>query len=207
MASLYDRFILPRFLGCACSSPPVMKQRAKVVPLAAGRVLELGIGMGLNLALYDPDRVSMVVGIDPAAPLRALAEAAPRDPRLQVRVEHGTAEALPFEDASFDTVVCTFTLCSVDGPSGALAEARRVLKPGGTFLFCEHGLAPDPAVAKWQRRVEPIWKRLAGGCRLTRPVGSAIAAAGFRLERLETMYVPNTPKIAAWNEWGAATLV
>src|SRR4051794_40598962 len=112
MASLYDRYILPKFLGCACSSPPVMKQRAKVVPHAVGRVLELGIGMGLNLALYDPDKVSLVVGVDPAAPLRALAQAAPRDPRLQVQVEDGAAEALPFDDASFDTVVCTFTLCS-----------------------------------------------------------------------------------------------
>jgi len=102
-------------------------------------------------------------------------------------------------------VVCTFTLCSVHTPRAALDEARRVLKPGGRFLFCEHGLAPDADVAKWQRRVEPIWKRLAGGCRLTRPVASAIADAGFALERVETMYVPGTPRIAGWNEWGSAS--
>jgi SAM-dependent methyltransferase len=117
----------------------------------------------------------------------------------------GPAEALPFEDKSFDTVVCTFTLCSVHTPAAALAEARRVLRPSGALLFCEHGLSPDPGVAKWQRRIEPIWKRIAGGCHLTRPVAGAIAAAGFRLQDVETMYVPNTPKIAAWNEWGAAT--
>ena len=205
MDSLYDRFVLPKLLACACSSSPVMKQRAKIVPQAQGRVLELGIGLGLNLALYDPAKVESVTGVDPAPQLRAAAEAAPRDPRLKVRVEDGTAEALPFEDRSFDTVLCTFTLCSVHTPAGALAEARRVLKPGGAFLFCEHGLAPDPGVAKWQRRIEPIWKRLAGGCHLTRPVASAIQAAGFKLGRVDTMYIPSTPRFAGWSEWGAAT--
>jgi len=204
MTSLYDRFVLPKLLACACSSPPMMKQRAKIVPQAQGRVLELGIGLGLNLGFYDPDKVSSVIGVDPAAKLRAAAEAAPRDPRLAVSVEDGTAEALPFEAASFDTVVCTFTLCSVHGPAQALAEARRVLKPAGRLLFCEHGLAPDPGVARWQRRVEPIWKRIAGGCHLTRPVASAIAAAGFKLQRVDSMYVPRTPRFAGWNEWGAA---
>ena len=204
MASLYDRWILPKLLSCACSSPAIMKQREKIVPKAEGRVLELGIGMGLNLALYDAAKVSEVIGVEPAAELRAAAEGAPRDPRLSVRVENGTAEALPFEDRSFDTVVCTFTLCSVCTPTAALSEARRVLKPGGRFLFCEHGLAPDPDVAKWQRRIEPIWKRIAGGCHLTRPVTSAIEAAGFKVEGLETMYLPKAPRIAGWNEWGAA---
>jgi len=204
MASLYERWILPKLLGCACSSPPMMKQRAKVVPRAEGRVLELGVGMGLNLAFYDPGKVKEVVGVDPSPELRAVAEAAPHHPGLMVRVEDGTAEALPFEDRSFDTVVCTFTLCSVHGPGLALAEARRVLKPGGSFLFCEHGLAPDPGVATWQRRIEPVWKRIAGGCHLTRPVSSAIAAAGFTLGQVDTMYVPRTPRFAGWNEWGAA---
>jgi ubiquinone/menaquinone biosynthesis C-methylase UbiE len=204
MASFYDRFILPKLLGAACASPPMMKQRTKVVPGAEGRVLELGVGMGLNLRFYDPGKVSEVMGVDPSPELRAVAEAAERDPALKVRVEDGTAEALPFEDKSFDTVVCTFTLCSVCTPTAALAEARRVLKPGGRFLFCEHGLSPDPGVAKWQRRIEPVWKRIAGGCHLTRPVASAIQAAGFRLDRVETMYVPRTPRFAGWNEWGAA---
>lgn len=204
MASFYERRILPKLLTCACASPPMMKQRAKVVPLAEGKVLELGVGMGLNLALYDAAKVASVAGVDPAAELRAQAMAAPRDPRLQVAIEDGTAEALPFEDHAFDTVVCTFTLCSVHTPAAALAQARRVLKPGGRFLYCEHGLAPDADVAKWQRRIEPLWKRLAGGCHLTRPVTRAIADAGFRIERSETMYLPGTPRIAGWNEWGAA---
>lgn len=204
MTSLYDRYVLPRLLARACAAPPMMRQREKVVPLAEGRTLELGIGGGLNLAFYDPDRVTGVFGVDPSPELRALAEAAPRAEGLAVSVRDGTAEALPFEDDSFDTVVCTFTLCSVCAPPEALAEARRVLKPGGAFLYCEHGLAPDAGVAKWQRRIEPVWKRLAGGCHLTRPVSSAIAAAGFDLLRREQMYLPRIPKIAGWNEWGAA---
>ena len=205
MASLYDRFVLPRLLKCACSAPPMMKQRAKIVPQAEGRVLELGIGMGLNLGLYDPAKVESVTGVDPAPELRAIALAAPRDPDLKVQVDDGRAEALPFADASFDCVVCTFTLCSVQAPTAALAEARRVLKPGGRFLYCEHGLAPEPDVAKWQRRIEPLWKRIAGGCHLTRPVTAAIAAAGFQVRRSDSMFLPGTPRFAGWSEWGEAT--
>jgi SAM-dependent methyltransferase len=204
MTSLYDRYILPRFIGCACGSRPIMKQREKVVPKAAGKVLELGIGGGLNLAFYDPGQVSSVSGVDPSAELRAIAEAAPRSPGLNVEIREGTAEALPFEAASFDCIVCTFTLCSVQSPSAALAEARRVLKPGGRFLFCEHGLAPDPEVVRWQRRIEPIWKRLAGGCHLTRPIGSALTAAGLAVTDLSSMYLPGTPRFAGWSEWGEA---
>lgn len=204
MASLYDRFVLPRLLKCACSSPAILKQRAKVVPEAEGRVLELGIGMGLNLSFYDPAKVESVTGVDPAPELRAIAQAAPHDPRIPVKVEDGTAEALPFGDASFDCVVCTFTLCSVQDPAAALSEARRVLKPGGRFLYCEHGLAPEPEVAKWQRRIEPVWKRIAGGCHLTRPVTAAIEAAGFSVRRREAMYMPKAPRFAGWVEWGEA---
>jgi len=142
--------------------------------------------------------------VDPAPELRAIAMAAPRDPGLKVQVDDGRAEALPFANASFDCVVCTFTLCSVQAPEAALAEARRVLKPGGRFLYCEHGLAPEPDVAKWQRRVEPLWKRIAGGCHLTRPVTAAIAAAGFQVRQSDSMFLPGTPRIAGWNEWGEA---
>ncbi|MBX3482568.1 class I SAM-dependent methyltransferase [Phenylobacterium sp.] len=205
MATLYERFLLPKLLKCACSAPPILKQREKVVPKAEGRVLELGIGMGLNLPLYDVGKVESVTGVDPAPELRRIAEAAPRDPRLAVRVENGTAEALPFDDASFDCIVCTFTLCSVQTPAKALSEARRVLKPGGRFLYCEHGLSPDEDVAKWQRRIEPVWKRLCGGCHLTRPVTRAVEQAGFRVERSDAMYLPRAPRFAGWSEWGEAS--
>lgn len=204
LTSLYERWVLPRLLTAACSSPPVMQLRREVVPLAEGRVLELGVGLGLNLAFYDPTRVSEVVGIDPASELRQLAMSARRDPRLRLRIEAGGAEDMPFEDASFDSVVCTFTLCSVCAPPRVLAEVRRVLKPGGRLLFCEHGLAPDPGVVHWQHRLEPFWKRMAGGCHLTRPVGESVRASGFRVGEGGSTYLPKAPKVAGWCEWGVA---
>lgn len=204
MGSFYERRILPPLLKCACSAPPIAKQRAKIVPHARGRVLELGIGMGLNLAFYSASEVDSVTGVDPAPELRAIALAAPRPDGLEVDVEAGAAENLPFADDTFDDVVCTYTLCSVSDPANALAEARRVLKPGGRLLFCEHGLSPEDDVAKWQRRIDPLWSRLFGGCHITRPVAETIVAAGFALDRHETMYLPKTPKIAGWNEWGVA---
>ncbi len=204
MTNFYDGYILPRLIGCACGSGPIRRQRAKIVPRARGRVLELGIGGGLNLAFYDPDRVDGVTGVDPSDGLRRLAEAAPRPANLRVEIEAGHAEALPFDDQSFDSVVCTFTLCSVQAPAAVLAEARRVLKTSGVFLFSEHGLAPDPGVRRWQRRIEPFWTPLAGGCHLTRPVASSIEAAGFIVEQVETMYLPRIPRVLGWCEWGQA---
>lgn len=143
MASFYERHVLPHLIGCACGARPIQRQRAKVVPNASGRVLELGIGSGLNLAFYDPDKVASVTGVDPSAELRAKARAAPRPDGLKIEILDGQAERLPFDAASFDTIVCTFTLCSVGSPTSALAEARRVLKPDGRFWFSEHGLAPE----------------------------------------------------------------
>ena len=204
MTSFYDRHVLPRLISCACSARAIGLQRAKVVPKARGRVLELGIGGGLNLAYYDPSAVTGVIGVDPSEGLRRRALAAPRPDGLAIEVREGEAEALPFADGEFDTVVCTFTLCSVRAPAMALAEARRVLKAGGSFLFSEHGLAPDAGVQRWQRRLEPVWKRLAGGCHLTRPVADAIAAAGFALADRQSMYLPGTPRPFGWAEWGEA---
>lgn len=206
MTSFYDRHIMPRLIGCACASKPIMKQRVKVVPKAAGKVLELGIGGGLNLQFYDPAKVESVSGVDPSAELRAVAMAAERPDGLKVDIQKGTAEALPFDSGSFDCVVCTFTLCSVQSPRDALAEAKRVLKPGGRFLFCEHGLAPDADVAKWQGRLEPMWKAIAGGCHLTRPITAAVAEAGFTVAASERMYLPGTPRVLGWSEWGEAVV-
>ncbi len=204
MASLWERYVVPRLICCACAAGPIAKQRQKVVPRAAGRVLELGVGGGLNLAFYDPAKVSEVVGVDPSEGLRQRAERAPRPGALNVTIKAGTAEALPFEDATFDCVVCTYTLCSVASPQAALTEARRVIRPGGRLIFCEHGLSPDPDVVKWQRRIEPFWRPIGGGCHLTRPVLAPIAAAGFEIGDTSSMYLPNTPRWAGWNEWGEA---
>ncbi len=205
ISTFYERHILPHVIGCACGSRPIWRQRAKIVPLASGRVLELGIGGGLNLAFYDPTRVESVTGVDPSEGLRHIAEAAPRPPGLKVDILDGEAEKLPFAAGSFDTITCTFTLCSVRSPQAALSEARRVLKPGGRLLFSEHGLSPDADTQRWQRRIEPLWSRLAGGCHLTRPVAASIVAAGFTIESVETMYLPKTPKLLGWCEWGVAT--
>lgn len=205
MASLYERWVFPWLITTACSAKPIAKQRAKVVPLASGRVLELGIGSGLNLPFYDAAKVAEVAAVEPSRELRAKAEAAAAEVGVKVALQDGRAEQLPYEAGAFDCVVCTFTLCSVQDPAASLAESRRVLKSGGRLLFCEHGLAPDPDVVKWQRRIEPVWKRIACGCHLTRPVASAIETAGFKIERKDTMYLPGTPRWAGWNEWGVAT--
>lgn len=206
MASWYERNILPKLLCCACGAPAIQAQRRRVAPRAEGEVLELGIGGGLNLAYYDPTKTKRVTGVDPSPELRAIAEQAPRPGGLVVDIQAGEAERLPFADASFDTVLCTFTLCSVRSPTAVLTEARRVLRPEGRFLFCEHGLSPDAEVSRWQRRLEPLWKRMAGGCHLTRPVASAVEAAGFALDEVEQRYMPKTPRPLGWCEWGVARL-
>lgn len=206
MATLYERYILPKLLCCACGAPAFRKQRSRIVPHARGQVLELGVGGGLNLAFYDPATVTGVTGVDPSAELRAMAEAAPRPEGLAVEIVAGEGERLPFADGRFDTVLCTFTLCSVRSPAAVLSEARRVLRPGGRFLFCEHGLSPDTGTARWQRRIEPLWKRLAGGCHLTRPVSAAVQAAGFRLDDNHRFYLDKTPRALGWCEQGVASL-
>jgi ubiquinone/menaquinone biosynthesis C-methylase UbiE len=183
-----------------------MQDRAKVVPRASGDVLELGCGGAANLGFYDWSAVKSLSGIDPSPELldRAQAELA-REGR-SANFAAGVAEALPFASDSFDTVVTTFTLCSVQDTVAALSEAKRVLKPGGRLLFVEHGLAPDASPAKWQGRIEPAWKHIAGGCHLTRPVTSAISAAGFVTDAPQGHYMKRTPRWLGWVEWGEARL-
>ncbi|MBP7703982.1 MAG: class I SAM-dependent methyltransferase [Caulobacter sp.] len=204
MTNIWDRHVMPRLIGCACASKPIMKQREKIVPRASGKVLELGVGGGLNLRYYDPARVEGVWGVDPSAELRERALAAPRPDGLKVDIRDGVGESLPFANASFDCVVCTFTLCSVQSPVTVLAEARRVLKPGGRLLYAEHGLAPDDGVAAWQKRIEPMWKAIAGGCHLTRIPTRMVLGAGFSVGDTDRMYLPGTPKLLGWSEWGEA---
>lgn len=205
MANLYERFVVPRLINCACSQAAIATQRAKVVPRAQGRVLEIGLGSGLNLPYYRADQVSSLAAVEPSAELRNMAQrAAARYPKLHLELADQVAETLPYPDASFDTVVCTFTLCSVQDPVAVLQEVRRVLRPGGDLLFSEHGLAPEPGVAGWQRRLEPLWKRLAGGCHLTRPVVASILAAGFEMVEQEAGYLPGAPRVLGWSEWGVA---
>ena len=203
---LYDRYVVPRLVTCACGTKSVIKQRQKVVPKAMGTVLEFGIGAGHNLPHYDSSRIDRVIGVDPCATSweHACERAANLD--FDVKFIQGSALDVPIEDASVDSVLITFTLCTVPDPMAALREAKRTLKPGGKVYFCEHGLAPDERVAKWQNRVNPIWKKVFGGCHINRDTAGLLTEAGFKLDELEQMYLPGTPTIAGFNTWGEASL-
>lgn len=206
MTGWWDRNVVPHLIGCACRQPAIMRDRAKIVPKAKGDVLELGCGGALNLAYYDWSAVTSLSGVDPSEELLERARTELKNAGRNANFQSGIAEALPFASASFDTVVTTFTLCSVQNVADALAETQRVLRPGGRLLFVEHGQAPDPAAESWQRRIEPVWKHIAGGCHLTRPVTQAISAAGFVCDAPQGHYLKRTPKWLGWVEWGEARL-
>lgn len=199
----YTDRLLPHLLHLAMRAPPIAKLRQRVVPAARGRVLELGMGSGLNLPLYGPE-VERVVGVDPSERLLAMARRAAEESPLSLAFEAGSAEALPFEAGSFDTVVSTWTLCSIPDAAKALAEARRVLAPGGRLLFIEHGLAPESSVARWQDRLNPLWRRCAGGCNMNRAVDQLVRSAGFAFETLETGYLVSGPRPLTYHYTGAA---
>ncbi len=200
---LYSRYVLPRLIDFSCGLEPAMRQRAKVVPRARGRVLEVGAGSGLNFPYYDPRRVTQLHALDPAPELWRMAGERVAASAIGIEYLEAAAEAVPLPDRSIDTVVVTYTLCTIPDVAGALAEARRVLRPGGELLFCEHGAAPDARVRRWQDRLNPAWRRVAGGCHLNRDAPAMIEAAGFRLTRLESMYLPGW-RPASFNVWGAA---
>jgi len=199
----YDRHVLPYLLDFACGLTPIARQRALVVPQARGRVLEVGIGTGLNLAFYDRTKIGHLVGVDPAAQMHALAQRRSARAGLPVELVTLSAERLPLESGSFDCVVCTYTLCSIPDPLAALREMRRVLKSGGKLLYAEHGLAPDAAVARHQARIEPLWSKMAGGCHLTRKVPALLQEAGFQVQG-DAAYIA-WPRSLSYNYWGEAT--
>lgn len=199
----YERYILPRLLHLACGAKPNMKQREKVVPGAEGRVLEIGIGSGLNLGFYDPAKVTKVWGLEPSPELTRMAEKAAKEVAFEVEFIGLPGEEIPLEAKSVDTVLMTYTLCTIPETEPALRHMARVLKPGGRLLFCEHGAAPDANVRKWQDRINPLWKKIAGGCNLNRDIPGVIESGGFTIDDLETMYIPG-PKFATFNYWGSA---
>lgn len=174
----------PRVLDTVCGTRAVRNERTRWVPRARGAVLEIGVGSGLNLPLLDPAAVTSVVGVEPSAPLRARCAARARSLPLGCELVDAVAEALPLDAGRFDTVLCTYTLCSVEAPARALAEARRVLRPGGQLIFVEHGLAPSTRAAAWQRRLTPAWRAVAGNCHLDRDVAALIGVA-FTIAELD----------------------
>ncbi|MBF7053870.1 class I SAM-dependent methyltransferase [Halomonas sp. KAO] len=204
--SFYENRVLPHFLHLACGNTVVDRQRAAVVPQARGRVLEVGMGSGLNIPHYDPDRVELVWGLEPSEGMRRKARHNVIGAPFEVRWLDLPGEEVPLDDNSVDTVVLTYTLCTIPDWHRALEQMRRVLKPGGQLLFCEHGTAPDEAVRQWQDRVNPLWRKVAGGCHLNRAIPELIEHAGFRIQRMETGYLPKVPRFAGFNFWGVSGL-
>ena len=201
--NLYDQHVLPHLIDFACGMGAVMKTRAQIVPQAEGRVLEIGIGSGLNLSFYDPAKVSVIVGVDPSAAMQKLARQ--RAAQISIPVEMVALELgqIQAADASFDSIVCTFTLCTIPDVMAALQEMRRVLKPGGKLLFSEHGLAPDLPVVRWQNRLTPLWKPFSGGCHLNRDIPALIRAGGFSIGQLDSSYLKG-PRPMTWVSRGWA---
>ena len=200
---LYGKYVLPRVVHLACSARPNMRQREKLVPLASGRVLEVGMGSGLNLPFYDARRVTKVWGLEPSPEMSKMASAAVEAVAFDVEFVSAGGEQIPLDSESFDTVLMTFTLCTIPDAERALREIARVLKRGGQLLFCEHGAAPDAGVRRWQNRINPLWRRLAGGCHLNRDIPGLIRRGGFEITRMDTMYIPGW-RPASFNYWGAA---
>jgi ubiquinone/menaquinone biosynthesis C-methylase UbiE len=200
--SLYARWLLPQLIHGAMRAERLTPLRRRAVTGLGGRVLEIGIGSGLNLAHYEPAVVA-VTGIDPAPALLARAAAQPRR-HFALELIEGRAETLPLPRASFEAAVVTWTLCSVADPAAALAELRRVLVPGGTLSFVEHGRAADLTLARWQRRLSPLWRRIAGGCQLDRDPPALLDHAGFRLDALECGWLVAGPRLVTWHFAGRA---
>ncbi len=204
MANLWEKYAVPRLIRFACSQPAIMKDRSQIVPRASGKVLELGCGGGINLQFYDRERVESLTGLDPSAELLDYTRSEARERGFDMDILDGIGEAMPFADNSFDTVLTTFTLCSVQDGKQVLSEMRRVLKPGGKIVYLEHGRAPDKGPEKWQQRIEPAWKHIAGGCHLHRPVSKLFEAEGFTLAENGGHYAPKTPRWLGWMEFGEA---
>ena len=201
--AFYEDRVLPHLIDLACSTKPARKQREKIVHLAEGDVLEIGFGSGLNLPYFDRGKVRKIFGLEPSAGMRRKAQRNVDASGLDVEFIDLPGEEIPLEPDSVDTVLVTFTLCSIDEATIALEGMRRVLKPGGRLLFCEHGAAPDAGVRRWQDRLNPAWRRISGGCNMNRDIPALIEGSGFRIAADERMYIPGL-RILSYNYWGTA---
>ena len=201
--NIYDRYLLPPLTNLACSSKPARRQREKIVHRAYGDVLEIGFGGGLNLPHYDSNKVRRVFGLEPSAGMRESARARIEASDIDVEMIDLPGEEIPLDDNSVDSVLITYTLCTIPDAVAALKAVRRVLKPKGHLFFCEHGKAPDESVHKWQRRLNPTWRRFAGGCNMDRDIPELLLEGGFTIEDDNRMYIPGL-RILSYNYWGAA---
>lgn len=200
---LYSKHILPLCLDKACGIGPITKQREKVVPFAEGVVLEIGIGSGQNLPHYNPGKVSKIIGVDPDEHIWKRSSARRAACPIDIERIGLSGEDIPLEKNTADSVVVTYSLCTIPDPVKALHEMKRILKPGGKIIFTEHGKAPDAKVHKWQNRIDPLWKKIAGGCHSGRNIPELFRQADLKFESLEQMYIPG-PKVLSYNFWGVA---
>ncbi len=200
---IYNKYLLPKIIDWTCSKKPNMKQREKIVPEAFGNVLEIGIGSGLNMSFYDKGKVKSLTGIDPSNEIWNKNQIDTTNLPFEFQFVQAFAEEIPADNNAYDSAVVTYTLCSIPDLASAFEELRRVIKPGGVLLFCEHGKAPDKAVEKWQNFVNPLWKKLGGGCNLNRDIPDLILQNGFKIQQMDTMYIPGW-KPASFNFWGRA---
>jgi ubiquinone/menaquinone biosynthesis C-methylase UbiE len=198
----YSDVILPRLCDLAMRNKQLLPFRERVIGAAEGRVLEIGVGSGMNLPFYRPP-VREVLALEPAPRLVTMARSASHASSMPVSFLEASAEAIPLDEHSVDTIVTTWTLCSIPQAATALAEMRRVLRPGGKLLFVEHGRAPDASVRWWQDRLTPVWRSISGGCHLNRPIQAMIEGAGFRIDRIETGYMPGPKPMTFMYEGGA----
>ena len=205
IGSVYNKYVVPKLLDVCCSTKPIKYQRNKIVPYAKGEVLEIGIGSGLNLPYYNKSLVKKVHGLDPSEELNEIALKNASEINLDINFIISGAEEIKLPSKSIDTVLITYTLCTIPEFKAALKEIKRVLKDDGIMLFCEHGLAPDKKVSKWQNRINPLWGKLFGGCNINRNIPHIIQESGLNIKKLEQMYLPSTPKIVAYNYWGVAS--
>jgi ubiquinone/menaquinone biosynthesis C-methylase UbiE len=199
---LYSKYVLPHLIDLSMKDRATTNCRSEIIPKAAGRVLEVGVGSGLNFPYYGPS-VTYMWGIDPSHELLAMAGPKVSAAPCPVELICESAEKISLDSASVDTIVLAWSLCSIPNPSRALEEMRRVLKPGGAVVFAEHGLAPDPGVRRWQERINPIWRRVAGGCNMNRKIDELIADAGFDIKELRKSYFPG-PRILTYTYEGIA---
>jgi ubiquinone/menaquinone biosynthesis C-methylase UbiE len=201
--SFYDDRILPRLINLACSSKPTRKQREKIVHRAYGDVLEIGFGGGLNLRHYDRDNVRKVFGLEPSEGMRNSAARLIAESDVEVELIDLPGEEIPLDDNSVDSVLVTYTLCTIPDAVAAVRGMRRVLKSGGHLFYCEHGKAPDQDVYRWQRRLNPGWRRISGGCNMDRDIPALLREGGFDIEDDNRMYIPGI-RALSYNYWGAA---
>jgi ubiquinone/menaquinone biosynthesis C-methylase UbiE len=201
---LYDHYVLPVLLNAAMGTKPIRYQRKKVVPRAQGRVLEIGFGAGHNLPFYDASKVTHLWALEPSQEMRERAAERVSQSSIPLEFLDLPSEQIPLGNEEADTILITYTLCTIPDVTKALGEMRRVLKPQGKMIFCEHGEAPDANVKRWQDRITPVWKSLCGNCHVGRPIPKLIQDSGFRIEQMETMYLPGTPRFAGFNYWGDA---